>query len=169
MQDLHDLAGNDSLCDYYKLPATLMAEFVKELIAGAQRLRLEERVTEAVREATGFRLQFQQMVALPARLTANLLNNYINRLGYDGLALDKRPLVTLENAARPIFQPRSVPPNGPVLEERQAGYDETYYTDWIRGFLDLVERNARFRGGVDVDVAVNRRLGELLASIAGRA
>jgi hypothetical protein len=169
MQDLHDLAGNDSLCDYYKLPATLMAEFVKELIAGAQRLRLEERVTEAVREATGFRLQFQQMVALPARLTANLLNNYINRLGYDGLALDKRPLVTLENAARPIFQPRSVPPNGPVLEERQAGYDETYYTDWIRGFLDLVERNARFRGGVDVDVAANRRLGELLASIAGRA
>ena len=38
-----------------------------------------------------------------------------------------------------------------------------YYTDWIRGFLDLVERNARTRDGAEVDLAANRRLGELLA------
>lgn len=168
MQDLRDLAGNLALCEYYRFSEKLMGEFIKELIAGAQRLKLEEAITEAVRDATRFRLKFQQLVALPAQLTANLLNNYINMLGYDALAFDKRPIVAADHAARPIFQPRSVPANGPVLDERQASYDETYYTDWIRGFLDLVERNARFRGGVDIDVAANQRLGQLLASIASR-
>ncbi|MEZ5585327.1 MAG: virulence factor SrfC family protein [Candidatus Competibacteraceae bacterium] len=163
MQDLQDLAGNGSLSDYYKFPDGMMAEFVKELIAGAQRLQLENRITEAVREATGFRLKFQQLVTLPARLTANLINSYVNFLGYDVVAVDQRPVVALAGSGRPVFQPRTAPRNGPVLEERPSSYDETYYTDWIRGFLDLVERNARFRGGVDVDIEANRQLGELLA------
>ncbi|MEE4378165.1 MAG: virulence factor SrfC family protein, partial [Candidatus Competibacteraceae bacterium] len=163
MQDLQDLAGNSSLCDYYKFPDGIMAEFVKELIAGAQRLQLEDRITEAVREATGFRLKFQQLVTLPARLTANLINSYVNYLGYDVIAVSERPMVALAGSGRPVFQPRVAPRNGPLLEERPSSYDQTYYTDWIRGFLDLVERNARFRGGVDVDIAANQQLGELLA------
>ncbi len=165
MQDLQDLAGNGSLCDYYRLPETLMAEFVKELMAGAKRLNIEERITAAVREATGFRMRFQQIVALPARLTANLINSYINFLGYAAISLNERPQLVLEDGPRPIFRPRAVPRNGPVLTEQQSNYDQDYYTDWIRGFLDLVERNARFQGGVDVDMEANARLGQLLKQL----
>jgi hypothetical protein len=165
MQDLQDLVGNASLCDYFKLPETVMAAFVKELIAAAKRLHIEERITEVVRQATGFRLRFQQSVMLPARLTANLINNYLNFLGYDTISLDERPLVEVETGLRPIFRPRVVPRHGPVLSEQQSNYDQDYYTDWIRGFLDLVERNARFQGGVEVDIEANGRLEELLEQL----
>ncbi len=165
MRDLQDLGGNKSLCDYYRVPETRMVEFIKELIAGAQRLKLEERIETLVRQVTGFRMKFEQIVALPARLTANLLNGYVDYLGYDAVKLEQRPMLPLESGPQPIFPPRSVPRGGPQLSERQSTYDQDYYTDWIRAFLDLVERNARSRDGGEVDLAANRRLGELLAQL----
>ncbi|MDG4554777.1 MAG: virulence factor SrfC family protein [Candidatus Competibacter sp.] len=165
MRDLQDLSGNKALCDYFRVPETVMVEFVKELIGGAQRLKLEERIEKLVRDVTGFRMKFEQIVALPARLTANLLNRYVDFLGYDTLALEERPMLPLETGPRPVFPPRAVPRGGPLLSERPSIYDQDYYTDWIRGFLDLVERNTRFRDGAEVDIAANRRLGELLAKL----
>ena len=165
MRDLQDLSGNKSLCDYYRVPEANMAEFVKELINGAQRLKLEERIEALVRKVTGFRMKFEQIVALPARLTANLLNGYVDYLGYDALALEQRPMLALETGPRPVFPPRAVPRGGPQLGEQPSSYDQDYYTDWIRGFLDLVERNARTRDGAEVDLAANRRLGELLTRL----
>ncbi len=165
MRDLQDVSGNKSLCDYYRVPEVSMAELVKELISGAQRLKLEERVEALVRQVTGFRMKFEQIVALPARLTANLLNSYIDFLGYDALALEQRPLLALDSGPRPVFPPRPVPRGGPQLGEQPSTYDQDYYTDWIRSFLDLVERNARTRDGAEVDLAANRRLGELLGRL----
>jgi len=165
MRDLQDIGGNKSLCDYYRLPETAMADFVKELIAGAQRLKLEERIETLAREVTGFRMKFEQIVALPARLSANLLNGYVDFLGYDALPPQQRPMLPLEPGPRPVFPPRAVPRGGPQLNEQQSTYDQDYYTDWIRAFLDLVERNARCRDGVEVDLAANRRLGELLTRL----
>lgn len=169
MRDLQDLSGNKSLCDYYRVPETRMAEFVKEMIAGAQRLKLEERIETLVRQVTGFRMKFEQIVALPARLTANLLNGYVDYLGYDALKLEQRPMLPLESGPRPVFPPRAVPRGGPQLSEQQSTYDQDYYTDWIRAFLDLVERNSRTRAGGEVDLAANRRLGELLARLGPTA
>lgn len=165
MRDLQDLSGNKSLCEYYRVPEPNMTDFIKELIDGAQRLELEERIEKMVRQVTGFRMKFEQIVALPAKLTANLLNGYVDFLGYDALALEQRPILPLESGARPIFPPRVVPRGGPQLSEQQSTYDQDYYTDWIRAFLDLVERNARNRDGKEVDLAANRRLGELLARL----
>ena len=105
MRDLQDLSGNKSLCDYYRVPDTRMVEFVKELIDGARRLKLEERIETLVRQVTGFRMKFEQIVALPARLTANLLNRYVDFLGYDALALEQRPMLPLESGPRPVFPP----------------------------------------------------------------
>ena len=165
MRDLQDLSGNKMLCDYFRVPDTMMVEFVKELIGGAQRLKLEEQVEQLVREVTGFRMKFEQIVALPARLTANLLNRYVDFLGYDALALEQRPMLPLETGPCAVFPPRTVPSGGPVLSEQQSTYDQDYYTDWIRAFLDLVERNTRFRDGAEVDLVANRRLGALLTRL----
>ena len=75
----------------------------------------------------------------------------------------------VQGGPRPVFPLRPVPRGGPQLAERQSTYDQDYYTDWIRAFLDLVERNARFRDGAEVDLAANQRLGELLARLAPTA
>lgn len=165
MRDLQDLGGNKTLCDYYRVPETTMAEFVKELINGAQRLKLEDQIEALVREAAGFHMKFEQFVALPARLTANLLNRYVDFLGYDTLPPAQRPTLALEGGPRPVFPPRTVPRGGPQLGDQPSTYDQDYYTDWIRSFLDLVERNVRTRDGAEVDLAANRRLGELLAQV----
>jgi hypothetical protein len=165
MRDLQDLIGNKALCEYYRVPESAMGELIKEVIAGAQRLKLEERIEALVRQVTGFRMKFEQIVALPARLTANLLNSYIDYLGYDTVKLEQRPMLPLEGGPRPIFPPRAVPRGGPQLSEQQSTYDQDYYTDWIRAFLDLVERNVRHREGGEIDLAANRRLGELLTRL----
>jgi len=165
MRDLQDLGGDASRCDYYRVPAALMAEFVKELISGVQRLKLEQRIVAQTRQAIGFRMKFEQIVALPAKLTANLLNGYVDFLGYDAQALDKRPQLALDSGPRPVFPPRPAPRGGPQLSEQQSTYDQDYYTDWIRAYLDLVERNARFHDGAEVDLAANRRLSELLGRL----
>jgi hypothetical protein len=89
----------------------------------------------------------------------------VDFLGYDALALEQRPMLALDSGPRPVFPPRTVPRGGPQLGEQPSSYDQDYYTDWIRGFLDLVERNARTRDGAEVDLAANRRLGELLARL----
>ena len=169
MRDLQDLSANKSLCEYYRVPESSMVDFVKELIGGAQRLKLEERIETLVRQVIGFRMKFEQIVALPARLTANLLNRYVGFLGYDALALEQRPLLALEGGPRPVFPPRAVPRGGPQLSEQQSSYDQDYYTDWIRAFLDLVERNVRNRDGAEVDLAANRRLGEMLSRLRSSA
>ena len=142
-----------------------MAEFVKELINGAQRLKLEEQIVTHTRQVTGFRMKFEQIVALPARLTANLLNSYVAFLGYDRQPLERRPQLALAEGPRPIFPPRIAPRGGPQLSEQQSTYDQDCYTDWIRGYLDLVERNVRFHDGAELDLAANRALGELLAGL----
>ncbi len=165
MRDLQDLTGNKSLCEYYRVPESSMGELIKEMIAGAKRLKLEERIEALVRQVTGFRMKFEQIVALPARLTANLLNSYVDYLGYDALKLEQRPMLPLEGGPRPIFPPRSVPRGGPQLGEQQSTYDQDYYTDWIRAFLDIVERNVRHREGGEIDLAANQRLGELLTRL----
>ncbi len=169
MRDLQDLGSNHALCDYYQVPETTMADFVKELMNGAQRLKLEDRIEELVRDAAGFHMKFEQFVALPARLTANLLNRYVDFLGYDALPAAQRPTLVLESGPRPVFPPRTVPRGGPQLGDQPSTYDQDYYTDWIRSFLDLVERNACTRDGAQVDLAANRRLGELLARLQGAA
>jgi hypothetical protein len=161
-EDLHDLAGNAALCDYLRVPEAVMAELVQEIIAGARRLDLEQRITAKVREVTSFRMRFQQIVALPARLGGDLINRYVDFLGYDALDPGERPALELEDGPRPIFRPRPTPRNGPKLGERQSRYDQEYYTDWIRGFMDLVQHNARFQGGGSVDIAANQHIGALL-------
>jgi stress response protein SCP2 len=165
MRDLQDLGSNKALCNYYRVPETAMADFIIELINGAQRLKLEEQIVTLARETTRFRMKFEQAVALPARLTANLLNRYVDFLGYEALPLAQRPQLALESGPRSVFPPRTVPRGGPQLDERPSTYDQDYYTDWVRAFLDLVERNARTRDGAEVDIAANRRLGELLGQL----
>lgn len=77
-----------------------MADFAKEMIGGAQRLKLEEQIVERVRQVTGFRMKFEQIVALTARLTANLLNRYVDFLGYDRLDLPQRPTLPVQGGPR---------------------------------------------------------------------
>lgn len=165
MRDLQDLSADANRCDYYHLPANLMAEFVKELIHGAKRLQLEQKIVGETRQVTGFRMKFEQIMALPARLAANRLNSYIAFLGYNQVELAQRPELPAANGLRPVFPPRPAPEAAPILNEQPSSYDQDYYTDWIRAYLDLVERNVRFHDGVEVDLAANQRLGEFLGRL----
>jgi len=159
MRDLHDIAGNEVLSSYFKLSDGYMAELVQELICGAKRLNIEGMIGKAVRRTGAYHQKFQMLVAPTVRITANILNNYINHLGYDQVPLDKRPQLSDGNGQfRPVFSPRPIPDSIPNLADSVSRHDQQFYTDWIKALLELVEANAT--GGDDrkIDLQSNAQL-----------
>ena len=144
-----------------------MNDLVQELIAGARRLDIEAKIGDAMRHGTAFHLKFKDSVAPTVRLTANFVNGYIDYLGFDQIALERRPALQLkEGRTRHIFMPRSAPTDFPRLDDKPSKYDQQYYTDWIKAFLETVEANAGFVDGQAIDIEANSQLGGYLARLA---
>jgi hypothetical protein len=148
----------------FRMPSAPRVNLVDELIEGAKRQDLKTTITARVRKATSFRQKLEEAVAKPVTIAEDIINAYVDCLGFDKVALAGRPTAGREK--RPVFAPR--PPVGdyPALGEEPSAYDQAFYVDWITGFLRLVEDNVRFRDGSSVDVVANARLGGLIEKLA---
>jgi hypothetical protein len=148
---------------FFRTPAQNRGNLVDELIDGAKRQELKDAITERVRKATSFRQKLEEAVAKPVTIAQDIINGYVDYLGFDERPLAERP--TAGRDKRPVFAPR--PPVGdyPPLGEEPTAYDQAYYVDWITGFVRLVEDNVRYRDGSSVDVVANTRLGGLIEKL----
>ena len=146
------------------MPGVARVNLVDELIDAAKRQDLKNAITARVRKATSFRQKLEEAVAKPVTIAQDIINGYVDYLGFDKAKLAERP--TSGREKRPVFAPR--PPVGdyPALGEEPAAYDQAFYVDWITGFVRLVEDNVRFRDGSSVDVVANARLGGLIEKLA---
>lgn len=162
MQDLKEFSENKTLAEYYKLSETTLSDLVRELMVGAQRLNMEQQIALAFKQVTAYQVQFNQMVIPVAKLTANMLNCFVDFLGYDKINLVERPTVKTGSGPTPVFAPRPIPQAGPLLGEKQSTLEKIYCTGWLRSYLDMVEKNVYFKEGVEINVEANQNLGTLL-------
>jgi hypothetical protein len=165
MDVLRKFSENPEAGAFFRMPSPSRANLVDELIDGAKRQDLKDAITARVRKATSFRQKLEEAVAKPVTIAHEVINSYVDYLGFDRAPLPERP--TAGRDKRPVFAPR--PPVGeyPQLGEESAAYDQAFYVDWITGFVRLVEDNVRYRDGSSVDVVANNRLGGLIEKLAG--
>ena len=166
MEDLHDLAGAERMQRYFCLSESAASVLASELIAGAQRWDLRTDIAEKVRRSTSFRLKLDVARARPALIAANVVNDFVNFLGYDRVAESERPTSGKEGAKRPVFARRSGNDGELRLPETQMPYDRMQYVDWMSAFVRLVEDNAMNQDGDTVDMEQNRRMGELVGALS---
>ncbi len=153
------------MCTYFRVSEASMSALASELISGAQRLDIRSDIAESVRRTLSFRQKIEQARAKAALLAANILNAYVNWLGFDKLPLDERPTAGRGENRRSVFSPRQGGGDSLTLPEQPTPYDEMQYVDWMTAFRRLVEDNASSRDGAAVDVEQNARLGKLVVAL----
>jgi len=166
IKQLRELPENPDLARYLGLSPEVLRAVSDELIAGADRVRIEAQLVaalsplEEVRSTTRGRIVDQQV-----SLARGLVNTFVDTLGVETLPLAERPPSAV--AGRAIFAPPApiAPGTLPQLPEAEIRYSGTYVLDWLEAFTHLATGNAGHTAGREISPEQNRRLGEILARI----
>jgi len=140
-----------------------------ELIAGADRTRLEDTLIAALRpledkrSTTRARIVDQQVL-----LARGVVAHFVDTLGAGAAPLECR--VPSSVGGRKLFEPPpSIPPDTlPVLPEEEIAYSGTYVLDWLEAFRQLAVGNAGHSAGREITPEQNRQLGAVLARVRGQ-
>ncbi len=165
MERLHRVPQNARLCHSLHLESTNLAELTSELIGGAKRRQVAHQVSASVRRFTYIE---RSNPAKPALLAATLINRFVAQLGFDRDPLEQRPQVA-DGESRPVFAPRPVCHDGGGLGPEPLPYTDTFITDWVFAFVQLVRDNATQSQGQTVDLEQNLRIGQLVKGLQGSA
>jgi len=160
---LHDFVDDSAARNYYFISEPIAQDFIRELKAGFSKTLIQQKITNTVTDLTRLRLNIHKAIAYPTRLSANLVNDYVNYLGFNEVSTAERP----EIKGRPIFKPKSLDCGPPSLSETPSNYHDRFVMDWLKGFLSLAEHNARFEGGMSIDPVANEKLSMLISTLEG--
>ena len=158
---LQDFIEDNPTLAYHLMNEEEAHDFIRELKSGFARLDIEKKITEVVTQSSRLRVDIHKAVAYPSRITARLVNDYVNYLGFDDFSRGTQP----EISGRQIFQPQPFDCGPPQLTEKPSAYQVGYITDWLKGFLVLVEQNAQSEGGIIVDPVANDKLSSLISTL----
>ncbi len=159
---LHTFAEDSSSRRYFSISDEVVIDFIKELKSGFNRLNIRSRVIDIVNESTRLRMSVHKTVTMPARLTAQVINDYVNFLGYQEIDESLRPYI----AGVPVFKERDFDCGTPTLEETSKPYQIQYSAEWLKSYMHLVEKNANSEAGSVVNHEANEKLDTLIQSVA---
>ena len=167
MDKMHRAAAEPEMAEQLKLPRDAASALVAQIGAGARRTGLSARIATRLREAASYRQKLAESASKPVMVAEGLVNRYVHGLGYADLPPDQRPRAGRTD--RPVFAPRP-PVNGmPHLGPQPEPYDKQFHVDWISAFSRLAEENVTAPGGLEIDVAQNARLGQILGALGQAA
>lgn len=175
LRHLRSMPEDPTLHRYLGLDEATLQAITDELVTGALRLRLEERLSERLSEAEDRAgATRSDLLGRQVAVVSTMLNGFVDMLGQDVLPLDRRP-ASSRLAGRKLFQPP--PPligNGqgqtlPTLDERPLNYSAVYILDWLDAFTSLATGNAGHAAGSELTPEQNQRLGQILELIRHHA
>ncbi len=164
LKQLHQIAENPILQQYFAFPARELSQFVHELGVGMVRCGVREAIEEALRKASRYaNMEKERIIWKQVSLSAGLINAYVDWLGFDPRsASEARRTVSVGGRQRTLFIPPA-PLNGlPVLGEDPSTYDRNFYTDWTAALVTLISENVDFDGEQSFDPEQNAKLKEVL-------
>lgn len=156
------------------LDARLVGDLVDELVVGAHREQLTDRVAAATRrQVQAANVRWDEVADRAATIAANLINDYVAFLGFADRPPDQRPGFPEppKTRQRAVFQwpaPLQVQgvDGGPAgLGERRRPMENDYFIDWGVALRQAGVDNVSFSGGREITDDQNRRLGKILTDI----
>lgn len=171
ISQLREMPEHDELLHFLGLPKKTIEVLGDELITGADRLKLEHRLIQALNEAEGRTSATRhKLVERQVLVLRTLLNDFVDFLGSSERPLKERAPSTAVKG-RVLFEPPPAVALGtlPVLPPKPINYSAMYILDWFEAFKQLAVDNAGYAAGREITPQQNQRLGEIIAVIAGRA
>ena len=160
---IHDFADDRVARNHYFIPEAIAQDLIRELKSGFSKIKIQKKIAAIVADITRLRVNVHKAIAFPTRLTANLVNEYVNYLGYQNVPESKRPDIKGD----PIFKSQRFDCDPPSLSATPGNYHDRFVMDWLKGFLSLAEDNARLESGMRVDPAANEQLSVLISALEG--
>ena len=161
---LHALADDPKMQSFYHIPGNDFSAFVSELATGAVRFDLRGKMIAAFHKVAEYvNTQKESIVWQEAAIAANLINSYIDWLGYDPRAKEVAAReVRIGNKAVEVFAPKPEVIGLVNLSESSDERTGRYFRDWLNAFLGLVLGNVSFDGEQEINWEENAKLAKIL-------
>jgi hypothetical protein len=170
IKQLRNLPDDLDLQRHLGLPPALLQMLTDEMISGADRVRVEDQLIQALqpleekRSTTRIRIVDQQVL-----LARMVVDDFVDGLGFVGLPPADRPASPVDG--RKIFEPPPPIPAGslPRLPAEEIQYSGMFIVDWLEAFRHLAIANAGHNAGREISPEQNQRLGGIIAAMRGEA
>lgn len=166
IRQLRRLPESPEMLTFLGLPGEVVQVLVDEVITGAMRFHLEDKLVAILHEAevqastTRSRLADQQV-----RVTSAIIDDYVDWLGFSAAPADRRPASKVPGAK--IFSPPAPIDGLPKLTPNPLNFSAIYILDWFEAFRSTAIGNAGHSAGSEITPEQNERLGAIINQIAG--
>jgi hypothetical protein len=169
---LRGLSESPALLNYINLPRPIIDALADELITALLRLRIEEKLVEAMTNTEQAGVLLEQMVDRQVSRILHVMGDFITWLGYLEMPAAKRP-TRLNMPDQHIFT-RPSQCDSVVwkdderlarLTPQQLNYTAMFIIDWLVGLESLITENAGHSAGREISVAQNEKLGAIIRQI----
>ena len=172
IKHLRELPDDGAMLGFLGFGKAFMESLVDELICGADRLRLQQRLADvtsrAERDPSVRRGRIVERQVLAVR---TVITDYIAWLGNDSMPLEQRAN-SPTGRGRKLFQPPLTISEGallPDLPEQPLNFTALYLLDWMDALGRLVVGNAGHSASREITVEQNLALGTIIRLIEGKA
>lgn len=147
---------------FYPFSAQCIEGIVGELITGANRLNLLNRLTKVINRNEVGASKRDQIVERQVFSVTTEIADFLAWLGFDQMPVAERPASHVRDGQ--IFEIAEVEKinNLPKLSNYTGDYTKNYLADWFIAFMEFAQSNAGHSAGREIDAVQNARLGEIL-------
>ena len=166
---LRSLSQNTDAMEALGLEGRIVDDLVQEVIVGAHRLVLTETIAEGVRaHVQSANVRWDDVADRAGCIATATINDYVSYLGYGDLPENKRPGFPEppKEPTRAIFAAPPQVDGAVALGAARLPLEQQFFVDWGVALRQLGLDNTSFAGGREIDEAQNRRLGQILETIA---
>lgn len=152
------------------LDAQLVGDLGNELVIGAHRQGLVDRIAERARQqVSATNVRWDEVADRCAGIATMLVNDHLAYLGFGELPPDARPSSPEPPKPRShgVFAqlPMPAPREIPSLGAQRLQLERDFFVDWGVALRQVGLDNVSFSGGREIDEADNRELGEILQRV----
>jgi hypothetical protein len=167
---VRELPQRQGLLRMLGLDRELVKLLADELITGASRLKVQDKLHEALVKRVQSGARRDRLVARQVLTAQLVLRDFIAWLGFHYLPVEQRP-TSFVGAKAPLFGYEQHPvPRGelPRLPEQPVNQATVYLGDWLSGLCLMTQENTGHSGGREITIEQNERLGEVLGMFTAR-
>jgi hypothetical protein len=165
---LRALQQDETALEVLGIPPDLVGRIIDELLVGASRVQLSERIAQDVRRETlSVGARWTDSADRVVRIAVQQVNDFVAYLGYGAMPLAQRPGFPEppRERTRPIFSLASLRRPGAALGDTREPIELAFFVDWGVALRAFGGENVGHASGREISDEQNRRLGAILREI----